>query len=142
MALDTLVIPFIIHWHGDPEPDLTGILDPVRVPFRFVPHRKTARSRDSGEPELPPMLVPQSKIQIGHEPNVAAELEEVADVTGFTKHGINRVIDRKIPPVAILDALNNPLRIVPQANGTTQYIGRDATVVLNPFGRVVTIWPQ
>ncbi|HWK97673.1 MAG TPA: hypothetical protein VNR39_19835 [Pseudolabrys sp.] len=32
------------------------------------------------------------------------------------------------------------LRIVPQSNGTTRHIGKDAVVVLNPAGGVVTVW--
>lgn len=35
--MDRLVVPFVIHWHGEPEPDLSRFVEPVRVPFRFVP---------------------------------------------------------------------------------------------------------
>jgi hypothetical protein len=42
----------------------------------------------------------------------------------------------------MLDAVKNPLKVRPRSNGTIQYIGRDATVVLNPAGKVVTVWPQ
>jgi hypothetical protein len=31
-----LVIPFVIHWDGEPAPDLSGIDEPVYVPFEFV----------------------------------------------------------------------------------------------------------
>jgi RHS repeat-associated protein len=41
---------------------------------------------------------------------------------------------------AINNAVRQPVRIVEQSNGTTQYIGRHATVVLNSSGRVVTMW--
>jgi hypothetical protein len=37
VAVSDLVIPYVIHWHGEPEPDLTGIDDPIRVPFWFAP---------------------------------------------------------------------------------------------------------
>ena len=65
-----------------------------------------------------------------------------ADITGFTKHGINQTINRNISPSAISDAINNPLKIVPQQNGTIRYIGRHAVVVINPSGQVVTVWGQ
>ncbi len=37
LIVSDLVIPYVIHWDGEPEPDLSGIDDPIRVPFRFVP---------------------------------------------------------------------------------------------------------
>lgn len=64
------------------------------------------------------------------------------DISGFTKHGINQTINRNVNPSAIADALNNPVQIIPQSNGTTRYIGRNAVVVLNPSGQVVTVWGQ
>jgi hypothetical protein len=65
-----------------------------------------------------------------------------ADITGFTKHGINQAISRGISPASLHEAVVKPLQILPQANGTTQYVGRGAVVVLNPLGQVVTTWPQ
>ncbi|HST74238.1 MAG TPA: hypothetical protein VLJ20_02610 [Acetobacteraceae bacterium] len=35
--MSDLIVPYVIHWDGEPEPDLAGIDDPVRVPFRFLP---------------------------------------------------------------------------------------------------------
>lgn len=61
-------------------------------------------------------------------------------ITGFRKHGINRVISRGVAPSAILDAVRNPIQVLPQPNGTTRYVGQDAVVVLNPAGEVVTVW--
>jgi hypothetical protein len=68
-------------------------------------------------------------------------------ITGFTKHGIDRAIGDNaqragVSPADILDAMNNPLKIRPMANGTTQYIGQNATVVVNQSGGVVSVWPQ
>ena len=62
------------------------------------------------------------------------------DITGFTKHGMYRAMQRGISPSAMQDAVVSPLQIIPQANGNTQYVGRDAVVVLNPLGQVVTVW--
>jgi hypothetical protein len=64
------------------------------------------------------------------------------DINGFTKHGLNQAISRGVSPSAILDALNNPISIRLMPNGTTRYTGASATVVVNPFGSVVTVWPQ
>ncbi|TMI99432.1 MAG: hypothetical protein E6G97_22860 [Alphaproteobacteria bacterium] len=64
------------------------------------------------------------------------------DITGFTKHGINQTINRGVSPSAMHDAVTNPIQILPQSNGTTQYVGRGAAVVLNPLGQVVTTWRQ
>ena len=70
-------------------------------------------------------------------------LDHVAQaVTGFRKHGSNLIISRGLSPVSILDALQNPLKIRVRSNGTTQYVGTGATVVLNADGEVVTAWPQ
>jgi hypothetical protein len=65
-----------------------------------------------------------------------------AEITGFTKHGIDRAISRGVSPSAIHDAVVNPIQILPQANGTTRYVGAGAVVVLNPAGGVVTVWGQ
>jgi hypothetical protein len=40
--MDVLRVPFVLHWAGTPKPDLSGFIDPICVPFRFVP-------RDGGE---------------------------------------------------------------------------------------------
>jgi len=64
------------------------------------------------------------------------------DITGFTKHGINQAISRGVSPTSLHDAVVNPIQILPQANGTTQYVGGGAVVVLNPLGQVVTTWQK
>jgi hypothetical protein len=64
------------------------------------------------------------------------------DITGFKKHGINRAIERGVGPAAILDATKNPQKVRQRPDGTTQYIGRGATVVLDPSGLVITVWPN
>ena len=59
---------------------------------------------------------------------------------GITKHAINQIINRGVSPAAILDALSNPIVVRPRLNMTTQYIGARATVVLNGYGGIVTVW--
>lgn len=64
-------------------------------------------------------------------------------LTGYTRHGINQAISKDgvgVSPKAILDALKFPLEIVKQDSGKTMYVGRNATVVLNQTGKVVTMW--
>jgi RHS repeat-associated protein len=64
-------------------------------------------------------------------------------LTGYTKHGVNQVISREgkgVNTKARLDAVKNPKAIVPKTNGTTKYVGEQATVVLNESGQVVTVW--
>jgi len=65
-------------------------------------------------------------------------------ITGYTKHGLEQAIGRDggrgVHPKAILDAVRNPTKVIEQAGGTTKYIGKDATVILNGEGKVVTTW--
>ena len=48
--MNRLRVPFVIHWAGTPKPDLSEFIEPVRVPFRFVPRQPHAHpeSPDSG----------------------------------------------------------------------------------------------
>lgn len=63
-------------------------------------------------------------------------------ITGFSDHGINRAIERGIPPSAIVDAVRNPIRVIPQSGGRTMYVGKRAVVILNSSGGVITLWGQ
>jgi RHS repeat-associated protein len=65
-------------------------------------------------------------------------------ITGFTKHGINQAISRDgvgVSTRAIAEAVKNPIKVVVE-RGATKYIGRDATVVLNKAGKVMTTWAR
>ncbi len=65
------------------------------------------------------------------------------EITGFTKHGINQVIQRGVKPGHIMNAVKNatPRRLVDKAGRVSfRYEGDDATVVLNEAGKVVTAW--
>ena len=66
-------------------------------------------------------------------------------ITGYTKHGTEQALGRDggigVSNKAITDAVNNPVKSpISQSGGTTKYIGKDATVVLNQDGKVVTTW--
>lgn len=74
----------------------------------------------------------------------AAEAEMIAGkISGFTKHGLNQAISRDgvgVANTAILDAVKNPVKTVMQAEGKVKYVGKDATVVLNKDGKVISTW--
>lgn len=65
-------------------------------------------------------------------------------ITGYTLEGINQAISRDagrgVATRAILDAVRNPTRIDLQARGARRFVGKDATVVLNAEGKVITAW--
>ena len=73
--------------------------------------------------------------------------KQVAGIVGFTRHGMNRAIERGVKPRAILDALKRPLKIGPRkvVNGlpSVRYFGRYAEVVVNPDTfRIVSVNPM
>jgi hypothetical protein len=66
-------------------------------------------------------------------------------ITGYTKHGLNQAISREgvgVSPKAILDAVRNPTKVVQQAGGATKLVGKDATVILNSEGKIITTYPR
>jgi RHS repeat-associated protein len=66
-----------------------------------------------------------------------------AEIAGFTRHGLAQAISREgvgVNEQAMLDAVNAPMKVINQADGTKRFVGKDATVVLNGEGRVVTTW--
>ena len=78
-------------------------------------------------------------------PGVGKAVKPIAGkITGYTAHGLSQAISRNagrgVHPGAILDAVRNPAKTVLQANGAVKYVGRDATVVLNQEGKVITTW--
>ena len=65
------------------------------------------------------------------------------EITGFTRHGLNQVINRGVKPADMLQAVRNadPARLVDEAGRVSfRYIGEKATVVLNEAGKVITAW--
>ena len=66
-------------------------------------------------------------------------------LAGFTKHGLNQAIDREgvgVSSAAMLDAVKNPEQVVAQSGGRIKYIGKNATVVTNADGNVVSTWAR
>lgn len=70
-----------------------------------------------------------------------------SEVTGFAKHGLNRIIERGVKPNAILDALKNPLKtgqVAIDATGrqSQRFVGQFGEVVINPqTGKIVSANP-
>jgi hypothetical protein len=75
-------------------------------------------------------------------PAQESELRQLASVITGSKHGINRTIERGVSPAAMLDAVSSPLRVMDDDDGTTLYVGREATVRLNAAGSVVSTYPK
>lgn len=64
-------------------------------------------------------------------------------IIGYTKHGLAQAIGRDGVGVSvdgILNAVRNPSKIVEQTGGRLKYIGENATVVVNKYGRIITTW--
>ncbi len=94
--------------------------------------------------EDPGLFDPLNFISVGG--IVVTESKTVgAIITGFTKHGLNQAISRDgvgVSSQAIIDAVKNPVEMVNQAKGAIMYIGKNAIVILNRVGKVVTTWAR
>lgn len=69
------------------------------------------------------------------------------EIKGFTKHGVERAIERGVKPAAIKDALKNPLKVgevvTDKAGRQSQrYVGKTGEVVVNPqTGKIISVNP-
>ncbi|WP_221885591.1 hypothetical protein, partial [Pseudomonas aeruginosa] len=66
-----------------------------------------------------------------------------AQITGYSKHGLNQAISRDgvgVAPQAITDAVSNPIKISGQSGGRFVFTGKNAVVVVNSQGKVITTW--
>lgn len=74
----------------------------------------------------------------------AAASDAPTEITGYTRHGLEQIAGRDgglgVSQSAVEDAVVNPIAVVPQQNGTFQFIGKNRTVALNQAGKVVTAW--
>ena len=64
-------------------------------------------------------------------------------LSGFTKHGIDRLIERGITPQQILDALKSARQgpfVDELGRAYYKYVGPTATVVTNVARKVITVW--
>ena len=66
-------------------------------------------------------------------------------ISNFTKHGVERAINRNVKPYDILDALKNPLKIKDikideMGRQSQRFIGENAEVVVNPNnGKIISV---
>lgn len=67
-------------------------------------------------------------------------------ITGYTKHGIESAMNHDgvgIKPSAILDTFRNPISMTfDPVRGTFKYVGHQATLILNPAGKVITTYAK
>ena len=66
-------------------------------------------------------------------------------IKGFTKHGLERTLAREghgVNARAMQETVRKPLEIVTQSNGGIKFIGKNAVVVLNEVGKVITTWAK
>ena len=89
-------------------------------------------------------LIPgEGEAELGAE---AADQGIAGVIKGYTQHGLEQAITRDagrgVSPSAILDTVRSPLSENVQADGRIQYVGKDAVVVVNSEGRIVTTYPR
>ena len=66
-------------------------------------------------------------------------------ITGYTRHGLNQAISREgkgVKPSAILDAVKNPRKVTRLEKRVSKCIGKNAVVVLNKKGKIITTWAK
>jgi RHS repeat-associated protein len=67
-------------------------------------------------------------------------------ISGFTKHGINSVINKGISPSALLEAARNGVARSPVVDAlgreSIRIVGEAAGFAINLLGKVVTVWPK
>jgi len=66
-------------------------------------------------------------------------------ITGVTKHGLDRIIGRGIKPSQILDAVRGgeAITIIDNLGRVSfRFVGPAATVVLNEAGKIITAWAK
>ncbi|MDX2205430.1 MAG: hypothetical protein NW223_21960 [Hyphomicrobiaceae bacterium] len=68
-----------------------------------------------------------------------------SEITGYSRHGLNQAISRDgvgVAPGAILDAVENPLNIAGQSGELFMLTGKNAVVIVNGQGKVITTWAK
>lgn len=79
--------------------------------------------------------------------NISCEADQSIKIVGFTKHGMQRLIERKVKPSSVSNTLKNPLKIseikIDEFGRLSQkIIGKDCLIVINPLSRkVVSVNP-
>ncbi len=66
-------------------------------------------------------------------------------LTGISKHGVDQIISRDgvgVATRAILDAFKNPIAVMGQTGGRFILAGKDAVIVINAEGKLITAWAR
>lgn len=67
-------------------------------------------------------------------------------ITGYTCHGLAQAMGRDggrgVKSSAILNTVRNPIKVILQAEGKIKYVGKQAVVILNKAGKVVTTYAK
>ena len=134
--MDDIRIPCIVWFHGDPPPDLSGISDPIRIPFTL-----RARHTDpiSVMPDNGPMasgaFVEPQRAGI----RLAASYFEMFGGPALSVHAIERMNETGISPTQLNGALSSsPLPGL--SPGTLKFMGGGITAIVNEDGLVVTVY--
>lgn len=99
-----------------------------------------------------------SKLAQSTKKNIAVNSKSIIDnssnksiygITGYTEHGLAQAIGRDgglgVSPSAILDTVKNPIKKITQVDSKgekTKYVGKQAVVVLNKEGKVITTFAK
>ena len=75
---------------------------------------------------------------VGSDGEPLGEREFAGVLRGYAQHGLIQEISRGIRPAEIIDALQNPVRIVQGRGDVVRYIGQWADIRLNSLGQFVT----
>ncbi|MDX8430226.1 MAG: RHS repeat-associated core domain-containing protein (plasmid) [Candidatus Algichlamydia australiensis] len=98
----------------------------------------------AGSRSVPVMAATYARSPIGQTPSIYIHEKSCISnkITGYKKHGLNQAIGRDggrgVNAKAILDAVQFPKKIVFQSDKAVRYVGKEATVVLNSEGKIIT----
>jgi uncharacterized protein YukE len=103
----------------------------------------TAMAQDAaGSDHISPMNSGDGGDSGGHDSTLGDD--PPSEITGRTTHGDAQAQSRDghgVGDEAMADAVQNPIQPVePQPGGRYKYVGKDAVVVLNQNGKVITTW--
>lgn len=72
------------------------------------------------------------------------KIKKVEDISGFSKHGLNRIINRGIEPESIKSTIENPIKVTkrtdPEGRISFRYEGEKAVLNFNKNNEFITGW--
>ncbi len=85
----------------------------------------------------------QNGVQIGQNFDKLGTIVENPglNITNFSKHGLNQAITRGVNPSTMLNTVKNSISVLQQNGGNYLHLSREAAVVLNPAGKLVSTYP-